>query len=67
VDFLGPEDGLQALSAHQYDLSIHVARKLAALDAALDVLNAAEVRFQTLSEVALRFDLNRQRGQNPDP
>lgn len=64
VDFLGPEDGLRALATHQYDLSIPLARKLAALDAALDVLCADGVRFRTLADVALRFDLDQHRGQN---
>jgi peptidoglycan/xylan/chitin deacetylase (PgdA/CDA1 family) len=65
VDFLGPEDGLRPLAAHQYDLRIAVAQKLAALDAALDVLDAGGVAFHTLSDVALRFDLDHQRGHNP--
>lgn len=64
VDFLGLEDGLRPLARHQYDLSLDVGSKLAALDAAIDVLEADGVRFQTLADVALRFDLDLQRGQN---
>lgn len=64
VDFLGADDGVQALAAHQYDLRVPVSRKLEALDGALDRLVSEGYRVRTLSEVALAFDLSRHRGQN---
>lgn len=65
VDFLSADDGLRALAAHQYDLRVPLTTKLGALDSALDALANAGYRFRTLSEVALSFDLEKHRGQNP--
>jgi peptidoglycan-N-acetylglucosamine deacetylase len=65
VDFLSADDGLAELAVHQFDLRIPLAKKLEALDAALDRLQRAGYCFRTLSDVALAFDLERHRGQNP--
>ncbi|APR77161.1 polysaccharide deacetylase [Minicystis rosea] len=52
MDFLDAADGLEALLPHQPELRIPVARRIAALGAALDVLAAAGHAFVTLEEAA---------------
>ncbi len=52
MDFLDASDGLEALAGHQPELGVPLARRLAALEAALDVLARAGYAFVTLAEAA---------------
>lgn len=52
IDFLDVSEGLGALLPHQPELRVPVARRLAALDAALDVLARAGHAFVVLEEAA---------------
>lgn len=54
IDVLDAGDGLEALRAHQPDVRVPVARKLASIEAALSVLRAAGYAFVTLEEAASR-------------
>ncbi|MFT3763950.1 MAG: polysaccharide deacetylase family protein [Minicystis sp.] len=55
MDFLDAADGLEALVPHQPELRIPVARRIAALDAGLDVLKDAGHAFVVLEEAAGAF------------
>ncbi len=52
IDLLDRTDGLQALEAHQPDVRVPLARKYAALEAAVQVLKNAGYTFVTLEEAA---------------
>jgi hypothetical protein len=52
IDFLDAEDGLEALVGHQLELRVPLARRLFALEAALDVLDQAGYAFVLLAEAA---------------
>lgn len=55
IDLLDAQDGLELLGKHQHDLRVPLAQKLAALNAALDVLADAGYAFVRLGEAAARF------------
>jgi hypothetical protein len=55
IDFLDASDGLQDLVGHQLELRLPLARRLAALEAALDVLAHAGYAFVLLAEAARRI------------
>lgn len=55
MDFLDAADGLEALVPHQPELRIPVAKRIAALEAALDVLARAGHAFVVLEEAARAF------------
>lgn len=52
MDFLDAGDGLGALAAHQRELRVPLARRVAALEAALDVIARAGHAFVSLEEAA---------------
>lgn len=52
IDFLGAEDGLEDLRAKQTELRVPLARRMAALDAAVEALAAQGYAFATLAAVA---------------
>jgi peptidoglycan-N-acetylglucosamine deacetylase len=52
IDFLDANDGLEALRAHQMDVRVPVAQKLAALSAVVGVLRGAGYSFVRLGEGA---------------
>jgi peptidoglycan-N-acetylglucosamine deacetylase len=52
IDLLDRSDGLQALCSHTPDVRIAVATKIAALDAAIGMLQAAQYRFVRSEEAA---------------
>jgi peptidoglycan-N-acetylglucosamine deacetylase len=55
IDFLGVEDDLAALVAHQPDAKLPLARKLAALTATVELLRDKGSAFATLAEAAEAF------------
>ena len=55
IDFLDATEGLRALAPHQPELRVPLALRLAALDAAVDVLAAAGHTFVRLDEAARAF------------
>jgi peptidoglycan/xylan/chitin deacetylase (PgdA/CDA1 family) len=54
IDFLDASDGLSGLVGHQPELGVPLARRLTALEAALDVLAGAGYAFVLLAEAARR-------------
>lgn len=52
IDFLGREDGLGALAAHQPDAKLSLARKLASLTAAIELLKRHDFAFVRLDTAA---------------
>jgi hypothetical protein len=52
IDFLGSEDGLGELGAHQPDAKLPLARKLAALTATIELLREKGAAFALLAEAA---------------
>lgn len=54
IDFLDADDGLATLAAHQHDLSVPRATKLARLEAALGALSDRGFSFVTMRELAAR-------------
>jgi hypothetical protein len=55
IDFLGPDEGLDALATHQPDAKLPLARKLAALSATVELLREKGAVFTTLAESADAF------------
>lgn len=55
LDLLDADDGLRALSQHQHDLRVPVARKRAALRAVVESLRADGYEFATLRDAASTF------------
>ncbi|MFO0616393.1 MAG: hypothetical protein U0414_27625 [Polyangiaceae bacterium] len=55
IDFLSVEDGLSDLGPHQRELGIPLARRIGALDAALDTLDARGYATSTLAGAAARW------------
>lgn len=57
VDLLDQHDHLQALAAHQFDLSLRLERKWAVLRAVVEELRGAGYAFVRLDEAAREFEL----------
>ena len=55
IDFLDASEGLRALAPHQPELRVPLAFRMAALDAALDVLAHGGHAFVRLDEAARAF------------
>jgi hypothetical protein len=55
IDFLGAEDGLEHLGPHQPELGVPLARRMAALSAAVSTIARRGARFVRLDEAAERF------------
>jgi hypothetical protein len=55
IDFLGPEDGLDAIASHQPDAKLPFARKLAALTATVELLREKGFAYGVLAEAAEAF------------
>jgi hypothetical protein len=55
IDFLGADDGLGELAAHQPDAKLQLSRKLAALTATVELLREKGATFTLLAEAAEAF------------